>query len=142
MTILVIEDSRLLRSAISRILVKAGFQVTAVGDGREGLTCAEATHPDIILLDMMLPTMEGTAVLRQLKTNLVTKQIPVVVLSGLSQKNDRRLLADGASGYIEKSALDFDGDGSTLLAVLQPLLGGGTSVVESMTAAPRYEARA
>lgn len=142
MTILVIEDSRLLRSAISRILVKAGFQVTAVGDGREGLTYAEATRPDMILLDMMLPTMEGTAVLRQLKTNLLTKQIPVVVLSGLAQKNDRKLLADGASGYIEKSTLDFDGDGSTLLAVLQPLLGHGTHLAERTTGAVRYEARA
>jgi len=142
MTILVIEDSRLLRSAISRILVKAGYQVTAVGDGREGLNCAEATRPDLILLDMMLPTMEGTAVLRELKTNLLTKQIPVVVLSGLSQKNDRRLLADGASGYIEKSALDFDGDGSTLLAALQPLLGQGTHPAERMTGAARYGATA
>ncbi len=142
MTILVIEDSRLLRSAISRILVKAGYQVTAIGDGREGLTCAEATRPDMILLDMMLPTMEGTAVLRQLKTNLLTKQIPVVVLSGLAQKNDRKLLADGASGYIEKSTLDFDGDGSSLLAVLQPLLGHGTHLAERMTSAGRYEARA
>lgn len=122
MTILVIEDSRLLRLAITRVLVKAGFSVTAVGDGREGLQRAEETFPDLILLDMMLPTLEGTTVLRQLKKNSLTKAIPVVVLSGLSQKNGRKLLADGASAYLEKSMLDFDGDGTPLIAALKPLL--------------------
>ena len=61
MTILLIEDSRLLRLAVTRILVKAGYHVISVGDGREGLQRAQDLCPDIILLDMMLPTMEGTA---------------------------------------------------------------------------------
>jgi CheY-like chemotaxis protein len=130
MTILVIEDSRLLRAAISRILAKAGYQVIAVGDGREGLSRAETICPDMILLDMMLPTMEGTAVLRQLKKNLVTREIPVVVLSGLSQKNGQKLLADGAAGYFEKSMLDFDGDGTPLVAALKPLLARRANVSE------------
>ncbi len=67
MTILVIEDSRFLRLALDRILVKAGYHVIAVGDGREGLLRARDNRPDIILLDMLLPTLEGTEVLRQLK---------------------------------------------------------------------------
>ena len=57
MRILVIEDSRFLRLAIERILVKAGYEVVAVGDGQEGN--AGRVRPDIILLDMMLPTWKG-----------------------------------------------------------------------------------
>jgi CheY-like chemotaxis protein len=123
MTILVIEDSRLLRLAITRILVKAGYQVISVGDGREGLQRAHDLCPDMILLDMMLPTLEGTSLLRQLKKDLSTKAIPVLVLSGLSQKNGQKLLADGAAGYLEKSKLDFEGEGSSLLSMLKSLLG-------------------
>jgi CheY-like chemotaxis protein len=122
MTILVIEDSRLLRLAITRILVKAGYHVISVGDGREGLQRAQDLCPDMILLDMMLPTLEGTSVLRQLKKDVSTKGIPVLVLSGLSQKNGQKLLADGAAGYLEKSKLDFEGEGSSLLSMLKSLL--------------------
>ncbi len=66
-TILVIEDSRLWRVAIEKMLVKAGHRVIAVGDGQEGLRRAQEDRPDLILLDMMLPGLEGTGVLGQLK---------------------------------------------------------------------------
>jgi len=78
MKILVIEDSRLLRSAIERTLSRAGYEVVAVGDGQEGLWRAQDVRPDIILLDMMLPTMVGTGVLRQLKQDPLTTSIPDV----------------------------------------------------------------
>ena len=86
MTILVIEDSRLWRLAIERMLTKAGHRVIAIGDGQEGLRRAHEDHPDVILLDMMLPGMEGTGVLGKLKQDPATKSIPVMVLSGLSQR--------------------------------------------------------
>jgi CheY-like chemotaxis protein len=139
MTKLVMEDSRLLPSAIAGISTKAGYQAIAVGDGREGLTRAQDACPDIILLDMMLPTMEGTTVFRQLKKNLAPKEIPVVVLSGLSQKNGRKLLADGAAGYLEKSPLDFDGDGARWIAALKPLLARRTPAVETSSISDRAE---
>jgi len=122
MTILVIEDSRLLRTAIGRMLGKAGHDVVAVGDGQEGVLRAQDVHPDVILLDMMLPTLEGTGVLRLLKKNASTKQIPVVVLSGLSQKNERKLKADGAAGFLPKSVIDLNGDGAPFVAALEPFL--------------------
>lgn len=124
MTILLIEDSRLLRLAITKMLMKGGYAVTAVGDGEEGLRKAEQLSPSIILLDMMLPAMEGTTVLRRLKQNSVTQSIPVVVLSGLSQRNEEKLKAAGAAGYLEKSLLDFDGDGAALLNALAELRYG------------------
>jgi|HubBroStandDraft_6_1064221.scaffolds.fasta_scaffold645126_1 CheY-like chemotaxis protein len=119
MTILVIEDSRFLRLALERILVKAGYHVIAVGDGQEGLLRAQDNRPDLILLDMMLPTLEGTEVLRQLKQDPLTTHIPIIVLSGLSQKNEEKLKTAGAVAYFEKSLLNLDKDGSSLVQAVQ-----------------------
>jgi len=123
MRILVIEDSRFLRSAIERTLVKAHCDVIAIGDGREGLRHAQDDHPDVILLDMMLPNLDGTAVLRVLKEDPRTKVIPVIVLSGLPQKNESRLKSAGAAAYIEKSRLNLSGDGNDLMKFIHDLLG-------------------
>ncbi len=119
MTILLIEDSRLLRLAIDRILTRAGYTVIAVADGQEGLNRARDMIPELILLDMMLPTIEGTGVLRQLKKDPATKLIPVIVLSGLSMKNGVKLRAAGAAGYLEKSCLHLEKDGSVLLEAIK-----------------------
>jgi CheY-like chemotaxis protein len=126
MTILVIEDSRFLRLALDRILVKAGYEVIAVGDGKEGLRCAQDVLPAIILLDMMLPSMEGTAVLGKLKQDPLTKSIPVIVLSGLSQKNEKKLMTAGAAAYFEKSLLNLDKDGSGLVHAVQHVMAETT----------------
>jgi len=126
MTVLVIEDSRFLRLALDRILVKAGYDVIAVGDGKEGLRCAQDVLPAIILLDMMLPSMEGTAVLGKLKQDPLTKSIPVIVLSGLSQKNEKKLMTAGAAAYFEKSLLNLDKDGSGLVHAVQHVMAETT----------------
>jgi CheY-like chemotaxis protein len=138
MTILLIEDSRFLRLALERILVKVGYHVIAVGDGREGLLRAQDDRPDLILLDMMLPTLEGTEVLRQLKQDPITKLIPVIVLSGLSQKNEEKLKTAGAVAYFEKSLLNLDKDGSSLVQAVQNVVDGQRGVEDT----PRLPARA
>lgn len=106
------------------MLIKAGYAVIAVGDGEEGLRKAQESRPDAILLDMMLPTMEGIVVLRRLKQNPLTQAIPVLVLSGLSQKNEEKLKSEGAAAYFEKSLLDFEGEGTTFVNALGSLLYG------------------
>jgi CheY-like chemotaxis protein len=138
MTILVIEDSRFLRLALERILVRAGYYVIAVGDGQEGLLRARDNRPDLILLDMMLPTLEGTEVLRQLKQDPITKLIPVIVLSGLSQKNEEKLKTAGAVAYFEKSLLNLDKDGSSLVQAMQNVVDELRGVEDT----PRLAARA
>jgi CheY-like chemotaxis protein len=138
MTILVIEDSRFLRLALERILIKAGYHVVAVGDGQEGLLRAQDKRPDLILLDMMLPTLEGTEVLRQLKDNPITKHIPVIVLSGLSQKNEEKLKTAGAVAYFEKSLLNLDKDGSSLVQAVHNVVDELRGVEDT----PRLLARA
>lgn len=127
MRVLVVEDSRMLRIAMERSLSKAGYEVTAVGDGQEALTVAQQLHPDVILLDMMLPTLEGTGVLRHLKRDPATKLIPVIVLSGLSQKNEKKLKLAGASAYFEKSKLDLDNNSGSLIEMVRKLLPEGNA---------------
>jgi two-component system, OmpR family, alkaline phosphatase synthesis response regulator PhoP len=127
MTILVIEDSRFLRTSIERSFVKAGHKVIAVGDGPEGLRQAQQMSPDVILLDLMLPMMDGTKVLTQLKQDEATKTIPVIVLSGLSQKNEQKLKMSGAAAYFEKSNLQLEKDGKALVQLVEQLTPGVSS---------------
>ncbi len=124
MKILVIEDSRFLRTAIERSLVNAGHEVTSIADGREGLLAARRILPALILLDMMLPGLEGTGVMKELKGDASTADIPVIVLTGLSQKNESRLRKAGAAAYIEKSAIDVGKNADTLLQAIASVLGG------------------
>src|ERR1700719_3975184 len=106
-TVLLIEDSRFLRIANERLLAKAGYRVISAEDGEEALRKIhlDREHPDIILLDMMMHKMSGPEVLKALKQDSVTARIPVIVLTSLSQKNEAKLLREGAAAYIEKSRL-------------------------------------
>jgi CheY-like chemotaxis protein len=103
MKVLVIEDSRILQAGIRRALTKAGHEVILSSDGQEGLDTARMLLPELVLLDMMLPTLAGTDVLKALKSNPATRSIPVFVLTGLAQKNEEKLLHAGAARYFEKS---------------------------------------
>jgi CheY-like chemotaxis protein len=128
MTILVIEDSRFMRILMERTLTKAGYKAMGAGDGNEGLRLAKEVHPDLILLDMMLPGLDGTTVLRELKQAADTQAIPVIVLSGLSQKNEERLKLAGAVAYIEKSNLKLEIDGRYLLQAVKDAMRGSAAL--------------
>jgi CheY-like chemotaxis protein len=104
-TVLVVEDSKLFRVEKEHVLKNAGYLVLSAADGMEALKVARESLPDLILLDMMLPGIDGTLVLRTLKADPATAQIPVVVVSSLSQKNEERLLSDGAVAFLEKNEL-------------------------------------
>jgi CheY-like chemotaxis protein len=104
-TILVVDDSKLFRVEKEHILKKAGYLVLTAADGMEALTVAHESAPDLILLDVMLPGIDGISVLRSLKADPATARIPVVVVTGLSQKNEQKLLDDGAAQFLEKSEL-------------------------------------
>ncbi len=88
-TVLLVEDSKLMRVEKEHAHKKAGYHVVAAVDGMEALSVAHTSHPDLILLDMMLPKLDGPSVLRALKADLLTAQIPVVVVTGLSQKTKK-----------------------------------------------------
>ena len=116
--ILLVEDSKFLRLASERALKKAGYAVVSTDDGQKALQLAQESLPDAILLDMLLPNIGGDQVLRLLKNDPITAQIPVVVLSSLSQRNEGRLKQDGAAAYFEKSKLNLESDCSALLKVV------------------------
>ena len=103
--ILLVEDSLATRRENERVLVKAGYDVVNAVDGESALELASQEHPDLILLDMILPKMSGPEVLEHLKSDSTTAHIPVIVVSSLSEKNRQKLIAAGAEDYLEKSQL-------------------------------------
>jgi CheY-like chemotaxis protein len=123
-----IEDSRFLRIAIERILVKAGHSATDIADGLEGLRAARTNPPALILSDMMLPGLDGTGVLKALKQDASTAQIPVIVLTGLAQKNEEKLKNAGAAAYIEKSSLNFEQNPGLLIQSVECVLRRSVAV--------------
>jgi twitching motility two-component system response regulator PilH len=115
MRVLVIDDSRMMQAGMKRALARAGHEVILAGDGKAGLTKALQMHPSLILLDMMLPIMSGPEVLDALKMDPSTKEIPVFVLTGLSQQNEAKLLHAGAVKYFEKSELFVENNFAELI---------------------------
>jgi len=103
--ILLVEDSKPIRRENEGALHRAGYEVICAEDGETALESARDQHPDLILLDMILPKMSGPEVLRRLKSEPNTAEIPVVVLSSLTGKNRQKLLEEGAEDYLEKGAL-------------------------------------
>ena len=132
-TILVVEDSKFLKIANERILSKAGYQVVGATDGEEALRIAGDRHPDLILLDMMLPKMGGLEVLQSLKRNPATTQIPVIILTSLSQKNEGKLCQAGAFAFVEKGSL-LDNPRLLLGAIEQALRNGGSQHTQEQSA--------
>ena len=119
MKILLVDDSKLQRVTIQRILAKAGYQVEAAVDGEEGLRMAQETNPELVLLDMILPKLDGTVVLERLKKDPKTMHIPVIVLTGLSQRNEEKLKSAGAAGFYQKSELGVEKGADELLALVR-----------------------
>jgi len=118
MKILLVEDSKFMRLATERALVRAGYEVSTAIDGEQALQMAREGLPELILLDMLLPKMTGPDVLHALKKDPATAEIPVIVCTGLSQKNATRLHADGAFAFLEKSSLGLVTGPEALLAAL------------------------
>lgn len=103
--VLLVEDSRMIRRENQAALLKAGYEVVCAEDGEAALQMAHDLTPDLILLDMIIPKINGPEVLQQLKTDPETSQIPVVVVSSLSEKNRDKLIEVGAEDYLEKNSL-------------------------------------
>ncbi len=105
MRILLVDDSLALLHENQRALERAGYLVVCAEDGETALRLAGEQLFDVILLDLLLPRVSGTDVLKTLKNDPATAEIPVVIVSSLCEKNRERLIAAGAEDYLEKSAL-------------------------------------
>jgi CheY-like chemotaxis protein len=101
--VLYIEDNEQNRYLVTYILEKHGYEVHAALDGQEGIEKAAAVRPDLILLDIQLPRMDGYTVARQLRKNPDLAGIPMVAVTSYAMAGDRdKALAAGCNGYIEK----------------------------------------
>jgi DNA-binding response OmpR family regulator len=106
--VLLADDDRYLRRAAEARLRQQGFTVLTAADGEEALQVALAELPDIILLDLIMPKVQGFEVLRALKQAESTSAIPVIILSNLGQESDRaQCLESGAAAYFVKANLSL-----------------------------------
>lgn len=117
--VLLIEDDKFLRKAAEATLHRHGFRVVVATNGEEGLKLAHSEKPDLILLDLIMPKMNGFEVLRRLKHEPATSRIPVVVLSNLGQQNDSVMARElGALDYWIKSNVGLEELAGRVKAVL------------------------
>lgn len=101
--ILLVEDNEMNRDMLSRRLIKRGYQVAVAADGREGIARARADRPDIVLLDMSLPDVDGWEAARRLKTDPETRAIPLLALTAHAMPGDeQRARQAGCDDYDTK----------------------------------------
>lgn len=104
MKVLIVEDDKFLRDLMSQKLSHDGFTVKEAIDGEEGIKSATQDPPDLILLDLLLPRIDGFGVLEKIKKDAKLANIPVVILSNLGQKEDvTKAMAMGAQDFLIKS---------------------------------------
>ena len=102
--ILVIEDDTFLRELIVQKLLKEGYEVSEAIDGEDGIKKVTEEKPDIILLDIILPGMDGFEVLKKIKEDETVQRIPVIILSNLGQQDDiDKGIKLGAKDYLIKA---------------------------------------
>ena len=120
--ILLVEDNEMNRDMLSRRLARKGYQVLAAVDGETGLSMAQSETPDLILMDLSLPVMDGWEATRRLKADERTRRIPVIALTAHAMSDDReKALEAGCDDYDTKPVVL-----PRLLDKIQTLLDGRT----------------
>jgi len=118
--ILIVEDNEMNRDMLSRRLARKGFAVTSAADGAECLRAVVEDRPDLVLMDLSLPVIDGWEATRRLKADAATRDIPVIALTAHVMSTDReKALAAGCDGFATKPI-----DLPALLATMAALLGG------------------
>jgi len=103
-TILIVEDDKFLRELIVQKLLKEGYDISEAIDGEEGIKKIKTEKPDLILLDLILPGIDGFEVLSRMKADEKLAKIPVIILSNLGQREEiERGLKLGANDYMIKA---------------------------------------
>ncbi len=106
--ILIIDDEEDMRAFVGMRLQAAGYEILTAIDGMDGLNMARAHHPNLIILDVMMPKMDGFQVCRMLKFDEIFQDIPVIMLTAKSQPDDKKIGQDvKADAYITKP---FEGE--------------------------------
>jgi DNA-binding response OmpR family regulator len=126
--ILIVEDEEILLTALSEELKGQGFNVLGAHDGVEGVEMAIAEKPDLILLDLVMPRLDGIGALTQMKENAEIKDIPVVILTNLSDYDKvSDALTLGATDYLVKANYRLEELVNKIKSVLERNDAGATA---------------
>ena len=105
--LLLVEDNEDSRLGLARRLQRRGYEVILARDGQEGLSLARAALPDLVLMDMNLPVLDGWQATQQLKAAPETRDLPVIALTAHAMSGDReKFLGAGFDGYVTKPIVD------------------------------------
>ncbi len=117
--ILLVEDNEMNRDMLSRRLMKRGHEVSIAVDGQEGVNKAASEGPEIILLDMSLPVMDGWEAAKRLKADAATNSIPIIALTAHAMAGDREKCIEAGADDYDTKPVDF----KRLLGKINDLLG-------------------
>jgi CheY-like chemotaxis protein len=102
-TVLVVDDDRLIITMVQDLLVSNGYRVVTAGNGKAGLAQAQREKPDLIILDLMMPEMDGFEVTRQLRQDPEFRHLPIIILTSIADSDAReKALRNGADSYMIK----------------------------------------
>jgi two-component system cell cycle response regulator DivK len=118
--ILVVEDNEMNRDMLSRRLVRKKYEVLVAVDGRESVEMARSEAPDLILMDMSLPVMDGWEATRQLKASPETQAIPIIALTAHAMSGDREKAMEAGCDDYDTKPIELP----RLLGKIEGLLGG------------------
>ena len=121
--ILLVEDNEMNRDMLSRRLVRKGFEVVIAVDGKAGVDMASSTNPDIILMDLSLPVMDGWEATRQIKANPATQGIPVIALTAHAMSGDEVKAREAGCDDYDTKPVNLN----RLLEKIGSFLGSGAS---------------
>ena len=107
MKILLVEDNEMNRDMLSRRLARRGFEVVMAVDGAQGVEMAGSAQPDVILMDMSLPVMDGWTATRRLKADASTRGIPVIGLTAHAMAGDREKCLEAGCDEYDTKPVDF-----------------------------------
>jgi CheY-like chemotaxis protein len=99
--VLVVDDHEMLRSGVSLALSAAGYRVDSAADGLAALACVSRSRPDVVVLDLRMPVLDGYATMARLRADPATAGIPVVIATGAEDQRGRSM-AEGAAAFITK----------------------------------------
>jgi len=105
--ILVVEDNDMNRNLLKRRLVLRGYEVVEAQDGAAGVAAAQAEYPDVILMDIQMPILDGWSATRQIRASPITHAIPIIAVTATTEEEAHsNCLATGCNGYVRKP-IDF-----------------------------------
>lgn len=120
MKVLLVEDNEMNRDMLSRRLARNGYEVVMAVDGQQAIAMAGSESPDIILMDMSLPVIDGWEATRRVKADPATKAIPVIALTAHAMAEDEKKARDAGCDDFDTKPVDIQ----RLVGKIQALLGG------------------